>query len=181
VVRGGAQPGDRIVVSGTIGDAALGLAIITDMVTVGDAVVRETLLGRYRIPQPRVGLAKAVLTCAHAAMDVSDGLAGDLAKLCAASGVSAVIDAASVPLSEAARGLMSEGKTNIETMLSGGDDYEILCAIADDRLEAFVQAASGAGIAVTPIGTVVAGRTAPKWLDANGQEIALRRLSYSHF
>ena len=181
VMRSRAKPGDRIVVSGTIGDAALGLAILTGKVTVSDAAVRETLLGRYRIPQPRIGLAKAVRNYARAAMDVSDGLAGDLAKLCAASGVSAVIDATSVPLSPAARGLMAQSKTNIETVVSGGDDYEILCTIPQDRFDAFAEAARDVGVAVSSIGAIVAGTNAPKWLDAEGKEIALPQLSYSHF
>jgi thiamine-monophosphate kinase len=181
VMRSGAEPGDCIVVSGTIGDAALGLAILKGKLMVSDAAVRETLLGRYRVPQPRIGLAGALRNYSRAAMDVSDGLAGDLAKLCAASGVSAVIDAASVPLSDAARGLMEQGQTGLETAVSGGDDYEILCTIPEDRFEAFARAARGVGVAVTPIGAVVAGKTAPKWLDAEGKEIALSRLSYSHF
>ena len=181
VMRGRAEPGDRIVVSGTIGDAALGLAVFTGKVTVSDAAVRETLLGRYRISQPRIGLAKAVRNYARAAMDVSDGLAGDLAKLCAASGVSAVIDATSVPLSPAARGLMAQSKTNIETVVSGGDDYEILCTIPQDRFDAFAEAARDVGVAVSSIGAIVAGTNAPKWLDAEGKEIALPQLSYSHF
>jgi thiamine-monophosphate kinase len=180
ILRSRAEPGDRIVVSGTIGDAALGLAILKGKVMV-DAAVRETLLGRYRVPQPRIGLAGALRNYARAAMDVSDGLAGDLAKLCAASGVSAMIDAASVPLSAVARGLMEQGQTSLETAVSGGDDYEILCTIAEDRFEAFARAARGVGVAVTPIGVVIAGKTAPKWLDAEGKEIALPRLSYSHF
>jgi thiamine-monophosphate kinase len=181
VLRSRAEPGDRIVVSGTIGDAALGLAILKGRVSVSDAAVREMLLGRYRVPQPRIGLADVLRNYARAAMDVSDGLAGDLAKLCAASGVSGVIDAASVPLSEAARELMEQGLASLETAVSGGDDYEILCTIAEDRFEAFAEAARGVGVAVTPIGAVVAGKMAPKWLDAEGKEIALPRLSYSHF
>ncbi len=181
VMRGRAEPGDRIVVSGTIGDAALGLAVFTGKVTVSDAAVRETLLGRYRVPQPRIGLAKAVRNYARAAMDVSDGLAGDLAKLCAASGVSAVIDATSVPLSPAARGLMTQSKTNVETVVSGGDDYEILCTIPQDRFDAFAAAARDVGVPVSSIGAIVAGTNAPKWLDAEGKEIALPQLSYSHF
>jgi thiamine-monophosphate kinase len=181
ILRSRAEPGDRIVVSGTIGDAALGLAILRGTVTVSDAAVREMLLDRYRVPQPRIGLADALRNYARAAMDVSDGLAGDLAKLCAASGVSGVIDAASVPLSEAARELMEQGLASLETAVSGGDDYEILCTIAEDRFEAFAEAARGVGVAVMPIGTVVAGNTAPKWLDAEGKEIALSRLFYSHF
>ncbi len=181
ILRSRAEPGDRIVVSGTIGDASLGLAILTGKITVGDAAVREMLLGRYRIPQPRIALAESVRKFARAAMDVSDGLAGDLAKLCAASGVSAVIDAGSVPLSDAARGLMEQGRTCLESMVSGGDDYEILCTIAENRFRDFGRAARSVGVAVTPIGTIVAGNTPPKWLDAEGGEIALPRLSYSHF
>jgi thiamine-monophosphate kinase len=181
ILRSRAKPGDRIVVSGTIGDASLGLAILMGKMTVGDVAIREMLLGRYRIPQPRVAFAGAVRCYAHAAMDVSDGLAGDLAKLCAASGVSAVIDAASVPLSDAARGLMEQGQTCLESMVSGGDDYEILCTIAENSFGDFARAARSVGVAVTSIGTIVAGETAPKWLDAEGREITLPRLSYSHF
>jgi len=181
ILRSGAEPGDRIVVSGTIGDASLGLAILTGKMTVGDAAVREMLLGRYRIPQPRIALAETVRKFARAAMDVSDGLAGDLAKLCAASGVSAVIDAGSVPLSDAARGLMEQGRICLESMVSGGDDYEILCTMAENRFGDFARAARSVGVAATSIGTIVAGNIPPKWFDAEGSEIALPRLSYSHF
>jgi len=181
VRRNRAEPGDRVVLSGTIGDAALGLAVLAGRVAVDDPAVREALIGRYRVPQPRVGLAEAVRKYARSAMDVSDGLAGDLAKLCAASGVSAVLDASFVPLSSAVRELVVRGKTSFETAVSGGDDYEILCTIPEDRFEAFAQAARGAGVVVTPIGAVVAGKMAPRWLDGNGEEIVFRRISYSHF
>jgi thiamine-monophosphate kinase len=137
--------------------------------------------GRYRLPQPRNALAQVVREHAHAAMDVSDGLAGDLAKLCAASGVSAAIDAPSIPLSAAAASLLKRGKVGIEALAAGGDDYEILCAIAEDRFESFARAAGIAGVAVTPIGTVIAGASAPRFLDGEGREIELKRLSYSHF
>lgn len=181
VKRTSAQPGDRVIVTGTIGDAALGLALLTGKITLDDATAREALIGRYRVPQPRVGLAKAVRTYARAAMDVSDGLAGDLSKLCAASGVSAVIDADSVPLSVAARSLIAQGKAGLPVLVSGGDDYEILCAMPEDRLDAFTAAAAESGVAVTSVGTIIAGNVAPRWLDAEGREMALPRLSYSHF
>ena len=181
--RSGAKPGDRVVVTGTIGDAALGLDILKGgaAAALADTGAKAMLIGRYRVPQPRNALAKAVRDHAHAAIDVSDGLAGDLAKLCGVSGVSAVIDAPSIPLSAAAAALLARGTVGIDEIVSGGDDYEILCTIAEDRFEAFVQAAGHAGVAVTSIGMVVAGSSVPRFLDGEGREIALPRLSYSHF
>jgi thiamine-monophosphate kinase len=185
VHRSGAKPGDRVVVTGTIGDAALGLGILrrgaATTALADDAVSKEMLVARYRLPQPRNALAMAIRDHASAAMDVSDGLAGDLAKLCAASGVSAVVDAPSIPLSAAAAALLARGAVGIESIVSGGDDYEILCAIPEGSFEAFAQAAGVAKVAVTSIGTVIADTSAPKFLDAQGREIALPRLSYSHF
>ena len=184
VHRSGAKPGDRVLVTGTIGDAALGLAVLGGgkvHAAVSDATARDLLVGRYRVPQPRVVLAEIVREHAGAAMDVSDGLAGDLTKLCRVSGVSAAIDLESIPLSDTARDLLSRGIVGIETLIAGGDDYEILCTVAEDRVDAFVQAAQGAGVAVSSIGTVLAGSGAPKFLDGQGGEIVLKRRSYSHF
>jgi thiamine-monophosphate kinase len=183
VRRNGAKPGDLVVVTGTIGDAALGLDVLTQgtVTRAADAAARAMLIGRYRVPQPRTALASAVRDHAHAAMDVSDGLAGDLAKLCSASGVSAVIDAANIPLSTAAASLITSGTVGIEAIVSGGDDYEILCTIPKDRLEAFRQAALVAGVAVAVIGDVVTGTLSPRFINGQGDEIMLPRLSYSHF
>ena len=185
VHRSGAKPGDRVVVTGTIGDAALGLDLLKGgaaaTALADDAAARAMLVERYRVPQPRNALAQAVRDHASAAMDVSDGLAGDLAKLCAASGVSAVIDAPSIPLSAPVAILLARGAVGIDKIVSGGDDYEILCAVPEDRFEAFARAAAIAGVAVTSIGTVIAGEAAPRFLDGEGNEIALPRLSYSHF
>src|SRR5229473_2691794 len=183
VRRSGAKPGDRVVVTGTIGDAALGLDILKGgaAAALADAGAKAMLIGRYRVPQPRNALAKAVRDHAHAAIDVSDGLAGDLAKLCGVSGVSAVIDAPSIPLSPAAAALLARGTVGMETIVSGGDDYEVLCAIPENSFEAFAQAASQARVTVTSIGTVIAGPSVPRFLDGEGKEIALPRLSYSHF
>ena len=182
--RSGAKAGERVMVTGTIGDAALGLAILHGgkvHAAASDKAVRESLIGRYRVPQPRVALAEIVRDHASAAMDVSDGLAGDLAKLCGVSVVSAVIDLPSIPLSDAARDLLSRGIVGLDTLIAGGDDYEILCTVAEDRVEAFAQAARDAGVAVSSIGTVVAGDAFPKFIDGQGREIVLERLSYSHF
>jgi thiamine-monophosphate kinase len=185
VHRCGAKPGDRVVVTGTIGDAALGLDIARGgavaAALAGDVAASNMLVGRYQIPQPRTALAKAIREHAHAAMDVSDGLAGDLGKLCAASGVSAAIDLPSIPLSAPARALLARGAVGIEAIVSGGDDYEIVCAVPEAGFEAFAQAARQAAVAVSSIGTVVADSSVPKFLDGEGREIALQSLSYSHF
>jgi thiamine-monophosphate kinase len=184
VHRSGARPGDRVVVTGTIGDAALGLAVLKGGKVhdaVSSAAARDHLISRYRVPQPRTALAEIVREYASAAMDVSDGLAGDLTKLCGVSAVSAVIDLDSIPLSDAAADLVSRGVAGIETLLAGGDDYEILCTVADDHVEAFTQAAKRAGVTLSSIGMVVAGNAVPKFLDKQGSEIALKRRSYSHF
>ena len=184
VHRSGARPGDRVVVTGTIGDAALGLAVLKGgkvHAALSDAAARDLVIGRYRVPQPRTALAEFVREYASAAMDVSDGLAGDLTKLCGVSGISAVIDLESIPLSDTARDLLSRGIVEIETLIAGGDDYEILCTVADDRVEAFAQAALRAGVALSSIGMVVAGSGVPKFLDGQGREIVLKRRAYSHF
>jgi len=185
VGRTGARPGDRILVTGTIGDAALGLDVLTGGVVAtalaSDPAAREALVSRYRIPQPRNVLAQAVRDHASAAMDVSDGLAGDLTKLCAASGVSASVDVPNVPLSAAAAGLIARNAVCVETLLAGGDDYEVLCTVAPAQSDALIAAGRAVGVPVTAIGTIVAGGARPRFLDGQGQELALKRLSYSHF
>jgi thiamine-monophosphate kinase len=185
VHRSGAKPGDRVMVTGTIGDAALGLAVLKGgavaTALANDATAKELLVGRYRVPQPRNALAQAVRDHAHAAMDVSDGLAGDLTKLCAASGVSAAIDVQSIPLSKAAAALLARGTIGIEALIAGGDDYEVLCVIPEEGVEAFTRAAALARVSVTSIGTVIAATSPPRFLDGQGSEIALARWSYSHF
>jgi len=185
VGRTGAKPGDVILVTGTIGDAALGLDVLTGgaaaTALTSDPAAREALISRYRIPQPRNLLAQAVRDHATAAMDVSDGLAGDLTKLCAASGVSATVNVASVPMSPAAAGLVARNATCVETLLAGGDDYEVLCTVPPAQGDALMEAGRAVGLAVTAIGTIVAGHERPRFLDGQGRELALKRLSYSHF
>lgn len=185
VGRTGAKPGDRILVTGTIGDAALGLDLLTGgavaTALAADPAAREMLVSRYRVPQPRNVLAQAVRDHATAAMDVSDGLAGDLTKLCAASGVSATVNVASVPLSAAAAGLVARSAICVETLLAGGDDYEVLCTVPPAQSDALIAAGQAVGLAVTAIGTIVAGYEPPRFLDGQGQELVLKRLSYSHF
>src|SRR3954468_20476817 len=137
VTRSGARAGDRIMVTGSIGDAALGLALLK---AAGgqppwqlEEAKRSDLTQRYLLPQPRNALAEAVRLHASAAMDVSDGLVGDLAKLLRASGGTAEIVIDRVPLSDSAKRVLALDPAQIETVLTGGDDYEIVCTIAPDK------------------------------------------------
>ena len=181
VRRSTARAGDVIVVSGTIGDATLGLAVLQQRVVAGDASVRDILVARYREPQPRTALADAVRAHASASMDVSDGLAGDLAKLCKASGVSAEVRLADIPLSAAAKAMLAAKASTIEALIAGGDDYEILCTVAQDRLASFRQAAASAGIALSAIGMIRSGAEPVRFGGEVGRAVALARSSYSHF
>jgi thiamine-monophosphate kinase len=180
VRRAGAKPGDRVFVTGSIGDAALGLALRKGADWNLSAAQRQHLIARYLLPQPRNALAEVVRTHASAAMDVSDGLAGDLAKLCRVSGVAAAINVAQVPLSEAARAAVAAQPAMLEPALTGGDDYEIVCAVPADKGESFRAAAQAANVPVTEIGTIVAGEGA-SFVGADGKPLVFARASFSHF
>jgi thiamine-monophosphate kinase len=185
VRRHGAKAGDHVFVSGTIGDAALGLRIRRDGATAVkwrlDDTMRDHLVSRFRLPQPRNALAEAVRAHASAAMDVSDGLAADLAKLCGVSGVSAEIDVSRVPLSPAAAKALGTDDTLIEPILTGGEDYEILCAVAPGSVAAFEAVAAKAGVPITDIGRIATGDAPPRFLDRGGRLLAFARPGYSHF
>jgi len=181
VRRTGARAGDVVVVTGTIGDATLGLALLTQGSTQGSPATQQALISRYRVPQPRSDLAIAVREHASAAMDVSDGLAGDLAKLCKASGVSAEIKLEQVPISVGARVALGIKATTLEALISGGDDYEILCTIPESSLAALQAAARAAGIEATAIGAIREGGDPPRFIAAGGRVVTLKRGSYSHF
>jgi thiamine-monophosphate kinase len=184
VPRTRAKPGDRICVTGTIGDAALGLKVRLNP----EAAKRwslsrreqEHLAKRYLLPQPRNAMAEALRRHASAAMDVSDGLAGDLAKLCAASGVSASIEASRVPLSAAARKAVAAEPSCLETALTGGDDYEIICTVAPGKLRGLRAAALKADVPLTEIGQVVTGVGRPQFLGSDGKPLLFKALSFSH-
>jgi thiamine-monophosphate kinase len=184
VKRRGARAGDRVVVTGSVGDSALGLQLrrISDRIsqTLG-AEERAHLLSRYLLPQPRCAAASAVRRYAAAAMDISDGLAGDLAKLCNASSVSAMCEMGRVPLSEAAQAALAAEPSLLTTILTGGDDYEILAAVPPHKLAAYRDACTDVGVAVTDIGEFTAGTGPPGFLDSEGKRMEFLHPSFSHF
>ncbi|HSZ66932.1 MAG TPA: thiamine-phosphate kinase [Xanthobacteraceae bacterium] len=183
VRRSTAKAGDSVVVTGTIGDSALGVRLRRDPSLAQRWRLTETMLAhlqqRYLLPEPRNALADAVLQYAASAMDVSDGLVGDIAKLGRASGVAVEIDVARVPFSQAARTAIAADPALIETALTGGDDYEIVLTLKPERLAALCAAADKAGVAVTEIGRIMAGEGARFIRD--GKPLAFTRSSYSHF
>lgn len=180
--RAGARIGDIVFVSGTVGDAALGLDVARGAAP--DALqpdLAAMLLDRYRMPRPRLALRAAILAHANATMDVSDGLVGDLDKLCRAAGTGADIDAARVPLSDAARAWLALKPDALAAILTGGDDYEVLATVCESKAEAFARAASDAGCPVTAIGRITAGSgTPPVVRGPDGAPLAFSRLSYAH-
>ena len=167
--RQGAAAGDELWVTGTIGDGALGLLALQGRLADPDGF----LAGCYHLPRPRVGLALHGI--AAAAMDVSDGLVQDAGHLARAAGLGVVLEAATVPLSAAAR---AAGADWLPTCLTGGDDYELLLAVPEGR-EAALRAATG-DVPVTRIGRFAAG-SGVQVRDAAGQVMQLEREGWSHF
>lgn len=180
VLRSGARPGDRLYVSGTLGDAALGLALLQDKLELADVVKREFLIDRYHLPQPRLALGQLLVGTAQAMLDVSDGLVADLGHLCAASGVAAVIEAALVPVSAAAAAAVTEDGRWLQAVLGGGDDYELLFTAPQGADSAVAALASEAGVPVTAIGRIEAGQGVTV-LDRAGMPMAIAVPGYRHF
>src|SRR6516164_9618469 len=178
-------PFERVLVTGTIGDAALGLRLRRDASAAPrwglTPEQRDHLEARYLVPEPRTAIAEILRAHASAAMDVSDGLAGDLGKLCRASGVGAEIAAARVPLSNGARAALAREPALIETILTGGDDYEVVACVPAGKVETLRQQASAAGVAVTEIGAVTAGQGTARFLGPDGRPLVFRQPSFSHF
>lgn len=179
-----ARPGDLIAVSGTIGDAALGLLQRLEPERAAGwglkADEREHLASRYLLPQPRNALAGPVTRHARAAMDVSDGLVIDLERLCRASGLAARIDAEQVPLSPAAKKVLSVDPALIGTLLSGGDDYELLVTLDRDSWHGFSRECDAKGVAATLIGETLSGEPGLVSVRQSGRELALERSGFSH-
>lgn len=175
--RDGAQPGDRLYVSGSIGDAALGLAAAQARIDGG--VLADRLIDRYLLPRPRLDLGRRLVGLARAAIDISDGLVADVGHLCAASGIGAVIEAGRVPLSEAARAVLERDPKLLPLVLTGGDDYELAFAADPARSEAINEAAARAGVRVTVIGRMVE-RGGLSVVDDHDYPIDVGKLGYTH-
>lgn len=170
-LRSGAKVGDRVFVTGTIGDALLGLAVRRGTYAPADLADRNFLVDRYDLPQPRLEEGRALLGVAKGSADISDGLVADFGHIATASGVGIEIDAARVPLSAAAKRAVAADPTWLPRLLTAGDDYEIAFTATSDPPPA---------ANATEIGRVIAGQGVVV-RDVRGQPLQFDKSGYTHF
>lgn len=172
--RDGARPGDVLYASGSLGDAAAGLKLLRDG---RRADTDSSLVRRYRFAEPRLALGMALRGVASAAIDVSDGLLGDLGKLCDASGVGAILELEQLPLSRAL--LASFDATQAERFaLGGGDDYELAFAVPRAAVSEMETSLATIG-RITRIGEIVTGHGVR--CQRAGQTVEPEIAGYDHF
>lgn len=174
--RSAARVGDDIWVSGTIGDAALGL--LAHQGKIEDHT--GALLQRYLLPEPRCALGEVLPGLVHAAMDISDGLIADLGHMASASGLAMEVDANMVPLSAAVQAAIAVEPSLLDLALTGGDDYELAFTAAPESLTAIEESAHSAGVVVTRIGVCSQG-TGIQIKGHNDPRALLGRSGYQHF
>lgn len=180
VLRRGARPGDAVFVSGTLGDAALGLKALRGELPQLDPAARAFLADRYRLPRPRLALGQRLVGTAHAMMDISDGLVADLGHICEVSGVGAVVEAAQVPLSPAATATIAQQPNLLMAALSAGDDYELVFTAEPRSAAKLTDMAGEVGVPVTRIGRIEAG-SGVRVLDEEGKAVPVTGVGYRHF
>ena len=185
LLRSGARVGDDLYASGTLGDARLALEALQGRITLTpDALAAARL--RLEAPTPRVALGQALRGIAHSAIDISDGLLGDLGHILRASGVGACVDTSKTInlIAASARHISATGPLDDELRhqcsLAGGDDYELLFTAAPAQRNAIAAAARASATPVTRIGTIEA---APglRLIDAHGQPVTQHYASFDHF
>jgi len=179
LLRSGGRPGDELWVSGTLGDARLALEALQDKRKLAPEVLKTARL-RLERPAPRVALGLALRGIATAAMDLSDGLAGDLGHLLQASGCGAQLEAAVLSPLLAAHDASLDDATRLGLVLGGGDDYELLFSAPEAQQNAVQAAGQAAGVALTRIGRLEA-EPGLRLVDAFGRPLDGRYTSYDHF
>jgi thiamine-monophosphate kinase len=181
LLRSNARSGDEVWVSGSLGDAALGLLVAKGGAHGLSSDHADYLLDRYRLPRPRLQLGRHLHGLAHAAMDISDGLLADLSHICEASGCGAVIEAAALPRSPAAQAALAQGLgEGLASLAAGGDDYELLFTAPPAAAQELADLSRQLGLPLTLIGRITAEK-AVKLLGDDGGEIRLGRRGYLHF
>jgi len=179
VQRSGAEVGDDIYVTGSIGDAALGLEAKLNH-RLFPSASKMMFDSRLLLPSPRLAFGRGLRGIAHASLDVSDGLVQDAGHLADTAGVKAIIVAEGVPLSLAARGALAEDPSLLSVILTGGDDYELLFTAPPEAGPAVKRLSKSVGLAVTRIGRIEAGRGVTVQ-DAQGKHLLLAKGGFQHF
>ena len=186
--RHGARAGDRIVVTGTLGDSAAGLALLvgelSSEMSDRDYLLadRDYLMGRHRLPTARVAAGRAIAASrlATSMIDLSDGLASDLSHICHASNVGASIQADKIPVSPELRRLAAvAGRVSLDWALRGGEDYELLLTVPPSARDTLIDLIKGVGVPAADIGEIVAG--SERILVANGRCSNLGDVNWHHF
>lgn len=181
--RNGARSGDLIFVSGTIGDAALGLRCLKEGAGGLPAPLMDYLVERYRRPRARVSLGRRLQGLATSVIDISDGLVADMTHIVNQSSVAAAIDLDRIPLSDAARAMCSDSQDRIVDVLVGGDDYELLFTAPASAEPAIKQLAAELDVAIANIGSIRDHQSSgPNVLvtDKQGHEMTLPKAGYTH-
>ncbi len=173
--RGGAKAGDTIYVSGSLGDAALGLKCLS-----GELPHDSYLVDRYLYPQPRLSLGKGLVGLASACADISDGLVADTGHICKASNVGAVIYLDKLPLSAAASHLVRAANAPWQSVYAGGDDYELVFTAPADKAEDIAALSKHCAVTITAVGSIKAGRDI-RLVDMNGELLQTDAMGYDHF
>jgi len=179
LLRSGARPGDVVGVTGTIGDGAVGLACLDAALQLPSALA-EYAADRYRIPQPRLAMGRALAGLATACLDVSDGLVADVGHLCEASGVAIVLDRDAVPLSPAVRAAVEQDARWWDAVLGGGDDYELAFTLPPERVPALETLAAKLKFPLTVIGTVSTSPGLGVTVTSGGQPVPVATTGYRH-
>jgi thiamine-monophosphate kinase len=178
--RDGARPGDRVWVSGAIGDAYLGLKVLRGAYSQLDPTERARLVACFQVPEPRTALGPRLAGVAHAMCDVSDGLIADLGHICEASDVAAVVELASVPLSAPAFRLAEQEPDLPARLVTAGDDYELLFTAPAAATAAIERLAAELDLPVTAIGVIEPG-SGVRLLGLDGQPVPIAAPGYRHF
>jgi len=180
VRRRGARPGDTIWISGTIGDAVLGLEVLRGAHPWLAAEQRASLIARFRVPEPRTELGPQLAAIANAMIDVSDGLLADLGHVCEASEAAAVVELAALPLSPAAQAVVAAEPSIRPLLAAGGDDYELLFTASENAAAAIAGLSTRLGLPIAPIGRIEPG-AGVRLVDADGRPVAVAAAGWRHF
>ena len=178
--RSSATIGDQIYVSGTLGDSALGLMALREELPIIDAAHRDFLINRFQAPQPRVNLGQSMREIARGVADISDGFIADLNHICEASQVGAKVFADDLPLSDAAKAVIALEPSYLSTILTGGDDYELVFMAPSESQAQIDQLSTSLDVKLSRIGVITEGKEISIF-DSNQKIMSLGTMGYKHF